>query len=292
MRKITPLRGQSAPVRASVAPMKGTALITGASAGLGRDYARLFAKDGHDVVLVARRRDRLEELARELAEHYLGPGARDRVRPRRARRAAPPCSTTCRRRGLAIDFLVNNAGFGLIGAFADADPKRELEMIQVNVTGLVELTRLFLPQMIARKSGRILKRRLVGGLQPGPFMATYYASKAFVNSFTEALAYELEGTASPRPSAAPVRPRPSSRATRETRARFLFKLGAADSASVASEGYRAMLSGQRMVVHGLTNKLSAQATRFTPRALMLGIAARLKPRLMRAAEPSARPGVA
>ena len=135
--------------------MKGTALITGASAGLGRDYARLFAADGHDVVLVARRRERLEELAREIGAkngvqtHVLPLDLGDREAPRR-------CAEELRARGVAIDFLVNNAGLGTNGAFAESDPAKQLEMIQVNVTTLVELTRLLLPDMIARKRGRVL----------------------------------------------------------------------------------------------------------------------------------------
>jgi hypothetical protein len=157
--------------------MKGTALITGASAGLGRDFARLFAADGHDVILVARRRDRLEALAGELAAAH---GVRatvidlDLADPAAPRRLVDDV----RSRGLEVDFLVNNAGFGGTGAFADVPLEREMGMIQVNVTALVELTRLLVPDMKARRRGRILNVGSTAGFQPGPFMATYYASKA------------------------------------------------------------------------------------------------------------------
>jgi len=253
--------------------MKGTALVTGASAGLGRDYARLFAADGHDVVLVARRQDRLEELARELEPrgvraHVL---AIDLARPEAPRRIADEL----RARSVTIDFLVNNAGFGTNGPFAEADAAKQLEMIQVNVVALVELTRLLLPDMLARGHGRILNVGSTAGFQAGPFMAVYYASKAFVNSFSEALAYELDGTGVTATVSCPGATATEFAGHAGTGDSLLFRLGAADSATVAREGYAAMLAGQSMVVHGLTNKLGVQALRVSPRAVVRGLAARL-----------------
>lgn len=254
--------------------MKGTALVTGASAGLGRDFARLFAADGHDVVLVARRRERLEELAREIGgasgvqAHVLPLDLSDREAPRR-------CVDELRARGLAIDFLVNNAGLGTNGPFADADPAKQLEMIQVNVTTLVELTRLLLPDMIARKRGRILNVGSTAGFQAGPFMAVYYASKAFVNSFSEALAYELAGTGVTTTVSCPGATETEFAGHAGNDSTLLFKLGAADSMSVAREAYAAMMAGRTMVVHGFTNKLGVQALRVSPRAVVVGLAARL-----------------
>ncbi|MFN8601784.1 MAG: SDR family oxidoreductase [Candidatus Binatia bacterium] len=254
--------------------MKGTALVTGASAGLGRDYARLFAADGHDVVLVARRRERLEELAREIGAkngvqtHVLPLDLGDREAPRR-------CAEELRARGVAIDFLVNNAGLGTNGAFAESDPAKQLEMIQVNVTTLVELTRLLLPDMIARKRGRVLNVGSTAGFQAGPFMAVYYASKAFVNSFSEALAYELDGTGVTVTVSCPGATETEFAGHAGNDSSLLFKLGAADSMSVAREGYAAMMAGRRMVVHGVTNRLGVQALRVSPRAVVIGLAARL-----------------
>lgn len=255
--------------------MRQTALITGASAGLGRDYARLFAADGHDVVLVARRRERLEELAREIGggqsgvqAHVLPLDLSDRAAPRR-------CADELRARGLAIDFLVNNAGLGTNGPFADADVAKQLEMIQVNVTSLVELTRLLLPDMIARKRGRVLNVGSTAGFQAGPFMAVYYASKAFVNSFSEALAYELDGTGVTVTVSCPGATETEFAGHAGNDSSLLFKLGAADSMSVAREAYAGMMAGRRMVVHGLTNKLGVQALRVSPRAVAIGLAARL-----------------
>jgi hypothetical protein len=254
--------------------MKGTALITGASAGLGRDYARLFAADGHDVVLVARRRERLEELARELTAnhgiqaHVLVFDLADPATPERLYAAV-------RDRQLTIDFLVNNAGFGTVGTFAEGDRRRELEMIQVNVTALVDITRLFLPDMLARRRGHVLNVGSTAGFQPGPFMATYYASKAFVNSFTEALAWELAGTGVTATVSCPGATATEFADHAGNANSLLFKVGAADSTAVAREAYQAMLAGRRMVVHGLANKLGVQAVRVSPRAAVLGLAARL-----------------
>ena len=170
-----------------------TALITGASAGLGAEYAKLFAQDKHDLLLVARRRDRLEALAAELARAH---AVRVYVLDADLGSAAgvEKVLAEVERLTLDIEFLVNNAGFGSTSAFAEADPARELEMVQLNVATPVALTRALLPSMIARKRGRVLNIGSMAGFQPGPFMATYYASKAFVNCFTEALAFELRST--------------------------------------------------------------------------------------------------
>jgi len=254
--------------------MKGTALVTGASAGLGRDYARLFAADGHDVVLVARRGDRLEQLAREIASatsvetHVV---AIDLA----ARGAARKIEAEIRARGITIDFLVNNAGFGSTGPFAGADVVKQLEMIQVNVVALVELTRLFLPEMLVRGRGRILNVGSTAGFQPGPFMAIYYATKGFVNSFTEALSYELAGTGVTATVSCPGATATEFAGHAGNADSWLFRIGAADSMAVAREGYAAMMAGTPMVVHGLTNKLGVQVLRVSPRFAVRGVAARL-----------------
>jgi uncharacterized protein len=254
--------------------MAHTALVTGASSGLGRELAGLFAADGHDVVLVARRRERLDEVARDLAAkhgiqaHAL---AHDLADPATPARLCEDLGT----RGIAVDFLVNNAGFGGTGAFAEADPRRDLEMIQVNVGALVDLTRRLLPPMISRKRGRILNVGSTAGFQPGPFMATYYASKAFVISFSEALAYELDGTGVTVTVSCPGATATEFATHAGNAESLLFRLGAADAAGVAREAYRAMTAGRSMVVHGLTNKLAAQAVRVSPRAITLRLAARL-----------------
>ena len=173
--------------------MADVALVTGASAGLGAEFARLFAADGHDLVLVARRRGRLEALAAELssrhgvAVHVL---VADLADPQGVARVIDDVA----RLGLVITYLVNNAGFGSKGAFLDSEPARALAMLSVNAAAPLALTRSFLPGMVSRRSGRILNVSSMAGFEPGPFMATYHATKAFLNSFSEALSRELQGT--------------------------------------------------------------------------------------------------
>ncbi|MGZ3685941.1 MAG: SDR family NAD(P)-dependent oxidoreductase [Bdellovibrionota bacterium] len=241
------------------------ALITGASAGLGAEFAKLFADDGHDLILVARRRDRLEEVARALKGLHsrlqvhvidldLGkPGAGCELFARASR-----CGE--------IDFLVNNAGFGNSGAFAQIPLERELELIDLNIRTLVETTRLFLPSMIQRGRGRILNLGSMAGFQPGPFMANYYASKAFVNHFSEALSEELRGTGVTCTLLAPGATRTEFASAAGLENSRLFKAGAASAVSVARSGYLAMLRGRTLKVPGLLNWLMVQSVRFSPRA--------------------------
>ncbi len=254
----------------------GTALITGASSGLGAEYAKLFAADKHDLVLVARRRDRLETLARELQSAH-GVKAQVVAADLAAQDGAAGVVKEVARLGLQIDFLVNNAGFGVSGAFAELDAARQLGMIQVNVTSLVALTRAFLPPMLARRRGRILNIGSTAGFPPGPFMAVYYASKAFVNSFTEALWYELRGTGVTATVSCPGATATEFAEVAGNEQSLLFRLGAASAATVARQGYRAMMNGRPMVIHGLKNKLLIQSLRLSPRALARAIAAAFNP---------------
>jgi short-subunit dehydrogenase len=254
----------------------GTALITGASSGLGAEYARLFAGDKHGLVLVARRRERLEALAGELRSAHgvaVEVVPADLATPGGAARLVEEVG----RIGVQIDFLVNNAGFGASGAFADLELARELEMIQLNITSLMILTRSFLPAMIARRSGRILNIGSTAGFPPGPFMAVYYASKAFVNSFTEALWYELKGTGVTATVSCPGATATEFAEVAGSSRSLLFRLGAANPRTVAAQGYRAMKKGKPMVIHGFKNKLTVQSLRISPRAVARAIAASLNP---------------
>jgi short-subunit dehydrogenase len=231
----------------------------------------------HDVVLVARRRERLEQLARELRSAH-GIAAHVVAADLALRDGAARVVAELGRLGAQIDFLVNNAGFGASGAFADLEIDRELEMIQVNVTALVELTRAFLPPMIARRSGRVLNVGSTAGFPPGPFMAVYYATKAFVNSFTEALSYELRGTGVTATVSCPGATATEFADVAGNSRSLLFRLGAASASTVARQGYRAMMKGKPMVIHGLRNKLTVQSLRISPRALARSVAASLNPR--------------
>jgi short-subunit dehydrogenase len=250
------------------------ALITGASSGFGSEFARLFAGDGHDVVLVARRRERLEALARELEAKH---GVRAHVIPLdlAGPDAVSALTGALAERGLTIEFLVNNAGFGSAGAFSELAPARASEMIQLNVAALVGLTRALLPGLLARKRGRILNIGSSAGFQPGPYMAVYYASKAFVNSFTEALGYELRGTGVTATVSCPGASETEFAEHAGNGKSWLFRLGAAPAARVARQAYRAMHAGRPMIIHGALNWLLVQAVRLSPRALVRAIAGAL-----------------
>jgi short-subunit dehydrogenase len=248
-----------------------TALITGASAGLGVHFARLFASDGHDLVLVARRRDKLETLAAELrAAHgiHVTVVAADLTDPK----ARSTLLEEVTRAGIEVEFRVNNAGYGTNGAFAEADLFRELDMIDLNIKALTHLTGLFLPPMVERRSGRILNIGSGAGFLPGPFMAVYFASKAFVQHFTEALAHELRGSGVTATVLAPGPLVTEFGGLSGADSSAMFK-AAADPADAAQHGYQAMLAGKPVAIPGLRNKLNVGILRATPRSVVRVIAA-------------------
>ncbi len=241
-----------------------TALITGASSGIGRDLAHQFAADGYDLVVVARRAVALDELIREVTRVH-GVKARaisaDLAQPAGARRIYDELL----RDGTAIDVVVNNAGFGMRGTVAELPLQRQLDMVQVNITALTELTRLFLPTMLERNRGGILNVGSTAGFQPGPMMAVYYATKAYVVSFTEALTEEVAASAlrvsclAPGPTATGFAEEANMTKTR------LFRLGTMSAADVARIGYEGWKRGKVLVVPGVTNRLGIALVRVSPR---------------------------
>ncbi|HJZ57394.1 MAG TPA: SDR family oxidoreductase [Gemmataceae bacterium] len=250
--------------------LRPLALVTGASAGIGKELARVLAAD-HDLVLTARRADQLHALAAELRQdrgascHVFPIDLADPAGPRALFDAVSAAN-------LAVDVLVNNAGFGYVGPFAGADLARMLRMIQVNVVALTELTGLFLPGMRARGRGKILNVGSVAGFQPGPFMTVYYATKAFVNSFSEALSEELRGMGITVTCLAPGPTTSEFGEVSGMAATKMFTLGKVMGARpVAEAGVRGMKRGQRMVVTGLRNKLLVFFERFAPRGLVIRI---------------------
>ncbi|MBJ6762181.1 SDR family oxidoreductase [Myxococcaceae bacterium JPH2] len=251
------------------------ALITGASMGLGEQFAECFARDGHDVILVARSAERLQTLATRLEKDH---GIRAHVLPADLTQPETPerLFEDVNARGLEVEFLVNNAGFGSAGAFLELDLAREAEMVEVNCTALLKLTHLFVRPMRERGSGRVLNIASTAGFQPGPYMATYYATKAFVVSFSEALAYELKDSAVTVTCACPgaTRTEFASRAGTE-KSRLFQRPGVAQASDVASDAYRAMMKGRVLSVHGLANWFGMEMVRFSPRALVRSIAAGL-----------------
>ena len=252
-----------------------TALITGASSGIGLELARLFAGDKSDLVLVARRGDRLEALAAELAERH---GVKIMVMPKDLADDKAPRQIYDRLlgEGRGVDVVVNNAGFGARGAVAEIEPGRQLDMLRVNVTALTHLCRLFLPQMLERRRGGILNVASTAAFQPGPFMGVYYASKAYVLSFTEALAEETRGTGVTVSCLAPGATRSEFQAVAKLEDALIFKLGTQSSEAVARAGYDGFRRGKTIVVPGIRNKLGAVSVRFTPRPLIRRIVRRLQ----------------
>ncbi len=250
------------------------ALVTGASSGIGADLARELARTGHDLVLSARQAAPMEALAAELAPT----GARATVVTADLSRpgAAADLLRDIESRGLTLDALVANAGLGANGRFDQSDPVRVYEMLQVNVVALTELTRLVLPGMVARRRGRVMLVASTAAFQPGPQMAVYCATKAYVLSFGEAVAWELRGTGVTLTSLCPGATRTNFSQTAGADHTGLFSSGlipVMTAAEVARQGVRGMLAGRRVVVTGLLNKLVALSGRVSPRALSLPLAA-------------------
>ncbi len=245
-----------------------TVLITGASSGIGRELAVCFARDGSNLVLTARRLDRLEEHSRRLTESF---GISCTVIPADlgAPEGAQQLFDECRRRGLEIDVLVNNAGFGLNDAFLAADLERQLRMIQVNVVSLVKLSHLFLAEMTARGRGGVLNVASTAAFQPGPFMAVYYATKAFVLSFSEALAAELSRSSVKVCCFAPGPVETEFMETAGLRRRGALRLMSIMSAERAARlAYRGFRRGKVLTVPGLLNRFGVFAVRLMPRSVI------------------------
>lgn len=245
------------------------ALVTGASGGIGADLARELARHGHDLVLAARGVAAMEALAAELR----GLGAEvtvigaDLSRPA----AAAALVDEVAARGLIVDVLINNAGLGAAGRFDRIDAARTSEIVQVNIVALTELTRLLLPGMIARGRGRIMLVASVAAFQPGPHMAAYFASKAYVLSLGEALTYELRGTGVTVTTLCPGATATNFFAVAGARnslmARRLRRM--MGSAEVARLGYEGLAAGRHVVITGGMNRIVALAGRYAPHLITL-----------------------
>jgi short-subunit dehydrogenase len=247
------------------------ALVTGASSGLGLELATIAARDGHDLVLVARRRDRLESIAKGLREEF-GAAVTIIVRDLAESEAARVVAQEVEARGLSVELLVNNAGLGVHGPFAETPLDRELAMIRVNLVALTELTKRVLPEMIARGRGRILNVASTAAFQPGPLMAVYYATKAYVLSFSEAIASEVAGSGVTVTALCPGPTRTEfGKAAGMLETRLFRSPLVRDARSVAEAGYRGMKRGRRVVIPGIGNWILAEAVRFTPRRLVTAV---------------------
>jgi short-subunit dehydrogenase len=253
-----------------------SALVTGASMGIGVDLAECFARDGYTLILAARSADALKDVADRLgtAHHVQAtPIVADLAAPGGGERLAAEIAS----RRLTVDVLVNNAGYGVAGAFAGSDRSGQLGMIDLNDRALVELTHIYWPGMLANKRGGVLNVASTAAFQPGPLMAVYYASKAFVLSFSEALWKEAEGSGvhvsclCPGPTASHFRERAGTGRTR------LSRTGTPMSSAVVAEmGYQAWQENRRVIVTGTRNAVVAGLIPLLPRRTVLALVHRLQ----------------
>ena len=250
---------------------RGAALITGASSGIGLELARLCAADGYRPILVARRLPELRKAADALSRDF---GVEASVLTADLAQPDAP-EAILRQAGGTPDILINNAGFGLRGPFAETDWDAEARMIQVNIAALAHLTKLFLPGMMARRSGRILNVASTAAFVPGPFMAVYYATKAFVVSFSHAVANEIQGTGVTLTVLCPGPTRTAFGEVAGMDGTPLFHGPVMDAAAVAQEGYRAMLAGKAEIIAGGRNRRMILGTRIAPRTLLARLTRRL-----------------
>ena len=247
-----------------------TVLISGASGGIGYELAKLFARDHHNLILVARSADKLRQVAAEL--QTTGVQVKTVSLDLGELPAPKFLFDQLQREGVAVDILVNNAGFGAHGDFATMPDDQILGQINLNITALTELTRLFLPPMIARRKGRIMNVASTAGFQPGPLMAVYYATKAYVISFSEAIANELRDSGVTVTCFCPGATH-TGFATRagNDKSRLFKQLGAMSADKVALDGYRALMEGRTLAISGAHNWLVAQSTRLAPRKMVTAI---------------------
>ncbi len=253
---------------------KQTALITGASSGIGLELSRLFARDGYHLVLAARSTQKLETLAAELKQAH---GVEVTVLSVDLSRveAAKEVFEATQAQGLNIHILVNNAGYGLHKPLAEDDADETMRMLQVNIATLTELTRLFLPGMLALKSGRILNVGSTGSFAPAPYMAAYAASKAYVLSFSEGLAEELRGSGVTVTTLCPGITPTGFQERAEVGNMPLNRFGVVSAEKVAAVGYKALMGGKRVAVPGLFNQLFVWSMGITPHSILLPIARQL-----------------
>jgi uncharacterized protein len=246
-----------------------TALITGASGGIGYELAKLFARDRFHLVLVARSGDKLAQVAAELQP--LGVSVKTVALDLSDLSAPKSLFDQLAREKISIDILINNAGFGAFGEFAKGLESEILGQIDLNIRALTELTRLFLPAMIAKRNGKIMNVASVAGFLPGPLMAVYYATKAYVISFSEAIANELRGSGVTVTCFCPGATYTGFASRAGIEQSRLFRFGAMGAERVALNGYRAVIKGRTLAISGAQNWLIAESTRMAPRKMATAI---------------------
>jgi len=248
--------------------MSKTALITGASNGIGYELAKVHAEKGDNLVLIARSKNKLDELKKELEKkhriqvHTIG-------KDLSVAGAAAEVYDEVKQNNISIDYLINNAGLGDIGLFANCDWKKQENMINLNITALAHFTRLYLPDMIKQGSGKILNVASTAAFQPGPTMSVYFATKAFVLSFSEAVNEEVRDKGITVTALCPGSTESGFHAAAIGDNKELKERRLPSSRKIAEFGYRAMMKGKSVAIPGLMNSIMATSVRFIPRALMV-----------------------
>ncbi len=246
-----------------------TALITGASSGIGLELAKIHASKGDNLVLVARSKSKLDELKLSLEKEF-------KIKVTVINKdlteinAAQEVYEEIKKHQITVDFLINNAGFGDFGMFYETDWNKELQMINLNITTLTHFTKIFLKEMVQRGNGRIMNVASTAAFQPGPTMAVYYATKAYVLHFSEAIANEVEKTGVTITALCPGATESGFQEAADMQESKLVKgRKLPTSREVAEYGYKSMMSGKTVAIHGTINYLMANSIRFSPRSLVV-----------------------
>jgi hypothetical protein len=247
--------------------MKKTALITGASGGIGYELAKMHAKNRENLVLIARSQDKLQNIKQELESSYKT-DVQILVKDLSQKNAPEEIFDDLQKSKIHITYLINNAGLGDFGYFHESDWEKQSKMIDLNMHSLTHLTRLFLPSMVKKKYGRIMNVASTASFQPGPLMSVYYATKHYVLAFSEAISNELKGTGVTVTALCPGPTKSGFQDAAELNGSKLFKnLSVASSEDVARYGYNAMKSGKTVAVHGFINRLMARSVSMVPRPI-------------------------
>ncbi len=255
-----------------------TVLITGASSGIGLELAKIHAAEGDNLILVARNQPALDELKRDL-ENRCGIAVQVITKDLSVPDSTQEIFDETNRLGLHVDFLINNAGFGDYGLFHESDWSKDLQMINLNMTALTQLCRLYLPAMIERGSGRIMNVASTAAFQPGPLMAIYFATKAYVLHFSEALGNEVQDKGVTVTALCPGATTSGFQAAAGMEeSRLVQGRNMPSSLDVAEYGYRAMMQGKTVAIHGVMNSLMANSVRMTPRSLVVKLVRKIQDR--------------
>jgi uncharacterized protein len=255
--------------------MSKTALITGSSGGIGCELAKIHAKNGDDLVLVALDKSKLDEIKKDLEGKYkvkVYTIEKDLTLPD----AVAEVYDEVKQQLISVDYLINNAGIGDFGHFAESDWNKQERMINLNITALAHLTRLFLPEMIERGSGRILNIASTASFQAGPTMSVYFATKAFVLSFSEAVANEVKDKGITVTALCPGSTETGFHAMVMGDSSLLKERKKSTPEEVAAFGYNSMMKGKAVAIHGFKNKVMANLVRFFPRALVVSVTRRIQ----------------